>query len=112
MITIAFASGRGLETRFRLYTNDSFNGDGFCQDQSRQALCHARASGAAFQSEVDCYLRSRLMEPFVLFKIAPPVLLAGLILYRRNFLLGAPSIIMSPQMNIVRIDVMAAEPTA
>jgi hypothetical protein len=85
-----------------LYTNDSFNGDGSCQDESGMRACHARASGAAFRGDVDRYLR----------RVGLWSQASNLILRRGNFLLGAPSIVMRSQMNVVWIDVMATEPTA
>jgi hypothetical protein len=85
-----------------LYTNDSFNGDSSCQDESGMRACDTPASGADFRGYIDHYLRKPGLSSQV----------SNLILYRGNFLLGAPPIVMSPQMNVVRIDVMTAEPTA
>ena len=83
-------------------TNDSFNADSYCQDESGMRACDTPASNAAFRGDVDRYLR----RPGLCSQASV------LVVYRRNFLLGAPSIVMSAQMNIVWIDVMAAEPTA
>ena len=90
-----------------MYTNDSFNADSSCQDESVTRTCSTPASNAAFRGDADCYLR----RPG-LWRQTSNLHALNLILYRRNFLLGAPSIVMSPQMNVVWIDVMAAEPTA
>jgi hypothetical protein len=72
VITIAFASGGGLKKRFRLYTNDSFNGDSFCQDESMCVPCLSARSDAAFKGEVDWYLPGGLMEPFAYLKSHAP----------------------------------------
>ena len=85
-----------------MYTNDSFNADSSCQDESGMRACQARASAAAFRGGADRNLR----------KAGLWCEASNLVVYRGNFLLGAPSIVMRAQMNIVWIDVMAAEPTA